>query len=64
MVNAILKLLNLFNLSNDKNSNNNISPNESNLNIINNKKTLVKIMLILITGLSHGFVIGAISYLI
>lgn len=61
MVNAILKLLNLFNLVDKKNSNEIISPNKSKLNLINNKY-MIKAILILVIGISHGFVIGALSY--
>lgn len=68
MVNCILKILNLFNLLKDErnsddlelNNCNNISPNKSKLEIIN-KNYLIKVSLILITGLSHGFIIGVLS---
>lgn len=72
MVNNRFKLINLFNLYKKEenidnielNTNNNISPDKSELDVKNNKNYLKMVCLVLITGLSHGFVIGILSYLL
>lgn len=72
MVKNRFKLTNLFNLCKEEqnidniesNINNNISPDKSELDIRNNKNYLKMVGLVLITGLSHGFVIGILSCLL
>lgn len=71
MVNNKYELTKLFNLYKEEQNIdsiesdiNNISPNKSELDIRNNKNYLKMVGLVLITGLSHGFVIGILSCLL
>ena len=71
MVNNKYELTKLFNLYKEEQNIdsiesdiNNISPNKSELDIRNSKNYLKMVCLVLITGLSHGFVIGILSYLL